>query len=105
MLTRARAASSEMTSATALLALWTAHLREERRFSDNSVEAYERDVAAFLGFLTSHLGGEAFCEGSGRTGAARSARLSGASPARAGCAGRSLDFARAGGYPQLLSLP
>lgn len=47
-----------MNAASALLALWTAHLREERRFSDNSVEAYERDVAAFLGFLTSHLGGE-----------------------------------------------
>src|SRR5262249_45148975 len=33
------------------------HLREERRFADNSVEAYERDVSAFLGFLNDHLGG------------------------------------------------
>lgn len=47
-----------MTAASALLSQWTAHLREERRFSDNSVAAYERDVAAFLGFLSVHLGGE-----------------------------------------------
>jgi site-specific recombinase XerC len=47
-----------MTAATALLSQWTAHLRDERRFSDNSVAAYERDVAAFLGFLSGHLGGE-----------------------------------------------
>ena len=47
-----------MTTATALLAQWIAHLRDERRFADNSVEAYERDVAAFLGFLSGHLGGE-----------------------------------------------
>ena len=47
-----------MTNATALLAQWIAHLRDERRFADNSVAAYERDVAAFLGFLSGHLGGE-----------------------------------------------
>ncbi|MBX3428100.1 MAG: tyrosine recombinase XerC [Hyphomonadaceae bacterium] len=47
-----------MTAATALLSQWTAHLREERRFSNNSVQAYERDVAAFLSFLSGHLGGE-----------------------------------------------
>ena len=41
-----------------LLAQWIAHLRDERRFASNSVEAYERDVAAFLGFLANHLGGE-----------------------------------------------
>jgi integrase/recombinase XerC len=46
-------------TATALLALWIAHLRDERRFAANSVDAYERDVAAFLGFLSGHLGGEA----------------------------------------------
>lgn len=46
-------------NATALLAQWTAHLRDERRFAANSLEAYERDVAAFLGFLTSHFGQEA----------------------------------------------
>ena len=43
----------------ALLAQWIAYLRDERRFAANSVEAYERDVAAFLGFLQGHLGGEA----------------------------------------------
>ncbi|MEZ5972526.1 MAG: tyrosine recombinase XerC [Hyphomonadaceae bacterium] len=46
-----------MTAATALLSQWTAHLREERRFSNNSAQAYERDVAAFLSFLSGHLGG------------------------------------------------
>ena len=44
--------------AAALLSQWIAHLRDERRFAANSVEAYERDVAAFLGFLLGHLGGE-----------------------------------------------
>lgn len=47
-----------MTAAGALLTDWIAHLRDERRFAANSVEAYERDVAAFLGFLSQHLGGE-----------------------------------------------
>jgi len=45
-------------TAAALLSNWIAHLRDERRFADNSVDAYQRDVAAFLGFLTSHLGNE-----------------------------------------------
>ena len=44
--------------AAALLQTWIAHLRDERRFAANSVEAYERDVAAFLGFLQGHLGSE-----------------------------------------------
>jgi integrase/recombinase XerC len=44
-------------TATTLLAQWIAHLRDERRFAANSVDAYERDVAAFLGFLSGHLGG------------------------------------------------
>ncbi|MEQ1619328.1 MAG: tyrosine recombinase XerC [Terricaulis sp.] len=46
-------------SAAALLVQWIAYLREERRFAENSVEAYQRDVSAFLGFLTNHLGHEA----------------------------------------------
>ena len=37
-----------MAEAAALLSDWIAHLRDERRFAPNSVEAYERDVAAFL---------------------------------------------------------
>lgn len=45
-------------TAAALLSHWIAHLRDERRFAQNSLDAYQRDVAAFLGFLTSHLGGE-----------------------------------------------
>ncbi len=45
-----------MTVAVELLEAWIAHLRDERRFADNSLEAYQRDVAAFLGFLTHHLG-------------------------------------------------
>lgn len=48
-----------MADAAALLPHWIAHLRDERRFAANSVEAYERDVAAFLGFLQDHLGGAA----------------------------------------------
>jgi len=47
-----------VTVASALLQQWTAHLRDERRFAGNSVEAYRRDVAAFLGFLREHLGGD-----------------------------------------------
>ena len=43
--------------AAALLSQWIAHLREGRRFAPNSIEAYERDVVAFLGFLSGHLGG------------------------------------------------
>lgn len=45
-------------SAALLLSSWIAHLREERRFSPHSVNAYQRDVAAFLHFLSSHLSGE-----------------------------------------------
>lgn len=43
----------------ALLAQWIAYLSDERRFAANSIDAYQRDVAAFLGFLQGHLGGEA----------------------------------------------
>jgi integrase/recombinase XerC len=45
-------------TAAALLAQWIAHVRDERRFAANSIDAYERDVGAFLGFLAGHLGGE-----------------------------------------------
>ncbi len=48
-----------MTAAVALLAQWISYLRDERRFAANTLDAYERDVAAFCGFLTAHLGGEA----------------------------------------------
>jgi integrase/recombinase XerC len=47
-----------MAAASALLQSWIAHLRDERRFARNSVEAYERDVKAFIDFLAQHLGDE-----------------------------------------------
>lgn len=36
---------------------WLAHLSVERNLADLTLEAYARDVAAFLGFLAEHLGG------------------------------------------------
>ena len=45
-----------MAAASAPFEEWLAHLRDERRFAANSVEAYERDVGAFLEFLQNHLG-------------------------------------------------
>lgn len=45
-------------TADAFLAQWIAYLRQERRFAANSVDAYARDVGAFLGFLAGHLGGD-----------------------------------------------
>ena len=38
-------------------ARWLGHLGSERRMSGKTLEAYERDVRQFLGFLTEHLGG------------------------------------------------
>ncbi len=39
------------------LTLWLGHLADERRASSHTVDAYRRDVSAFLGFLVAHLGG------------------------------------------------
>nr|WP_244314364.1 MULTISPECIES: tyrosine recombinase XerC [unclassified Pannonibacter] len=36
---------------------WLDHLGDERRLSDKTLVAYERDVAQFLRFLAGHLGG------------------------------------------------
>lgn len=44
--------------AAALARTWIAYLRDERRFAANSLDAYERDVGAFLDFLRGHMGGE-----------------------------------------------
>ncbi len=35
---------------------WLFHLRHERGLAAKTLEAYERDVRQFLGFLASHLG-------------------------------------------------
>ena len=37
--------------------LWLDHLSDERRLSDKTLQAYERDLRQFLRFLTGHLGG------------------------------------------------
>ena len=42
---------------TAEVARWLAHLGAERRMAGKTLEAYERDVRQFLGFLAEHLGG------------------------------------------------
>jgi integrase/recombinase XerC len=39
------------------LTRWLAHLGAERRMSPKTLEAYDRDVRQFLGFLAGHLGG------------------------------------------------
>jgi integrase/recombinase XerC len=39
------------------IAGWLRFLGAERRMSDKTLEAYERDAGQFLGFLTEHLGG------------------------------------------------
>lgn len=39
------------------LSAWLSHLRDERRLAANTLEAYRRDVAVFLAFLSEHLGG------------------------------------------------
>ena len=38
-------------------AAWLDHLRHERRLSDKTLDAYERDLRQFFAFLTNHLGG------------------------------------------------
>src|SRR3954451_22022740 len=49
---------SEFASAevAAELRRWLTHLGAERRMSPKTVEAYERDMRQFLGFLTEHTG-------------------------------------------------
>jgi len=39
-----------------VLAKFCAHLRGERRLADKTVEAYQRDISTFLGFIVGHLG-------------------------------------------------
>jgi integrase/recombinase XerC len=42
--------------AAVMMADWLAHLSGERRLAARTLEAYQRDVAALLGFLAHHLG-------------------------------------------------
>jgi len=49
-------AESGEAAAAVALAAFLAFLQDERRASPRTVEAYGRDVGAFLGFLTGHLG-------------------------------------------------
>ncbi|MDX2233173.1 MAG: tyrosine recombinase XerC [Hyphomonadaceae bacterium] len=51
-------APAPQTPAGDALTAWVAHLADERRFSAHTVDAYRRDVSAFLGFLVGHLGVE-----------------------------------------------
>lgn len=38
------------------LNVFLTHLKGERRMADKTIEAYQRDISAFLGFLPAHLG-------------------------------------------------
>ena len=40
------------------IAAWLAYLKNERRVSSKTLEAYTRDLSQFCAFLTAHLGGE-----------------------------------------------
>ena len=42
---------------TAEITRWVSYLGSERRMSARTLEAYQRDVTQFLGFLTEHLAG------------------------------------------------
>ena len=42
---------------TAEISRWLGYLGAERRMSENTLEAYRRDVGQFLNFLSQHLGG------------------------------------------------
>ncbi|NDC59500.1 MAG: tyrosine recombinase XerC [Alphaproteobacteria bacterium] len=44
------------TPAEQALALFIAYLADEKRFAAKSIEAYQRDLSAFLGFLNGHFG-------------------------------------------------
>jgi site-specific recombinase XerD len=92
-----------VTAAVELLQHWIAHLRDERRFADNSLDAYQRDVAAFLGFLTHHLGGEPSARDLAEL-EPRDLRAYLAHRRQGDDALGSLDFTRFSGNPQLLSL-
>ena len=47
---------SRSTPAEQALELFLSYLETEKRFSPRTIEAYQRDLSAFLGFLVGHLG-------------------------------------------------
>lgn len=77
------------------LVRWVTHLAAERRMSAKTVEAYQRDVRQFLGFLAEHLGGRATLNDLA-TLAPADVRAFMAARRAAGIAGRSLMRALAG---------
>ncbi len=50
-------ASAIASDVAAEIARWLSYLGAEKRMSGKTLEAYQRDVAQFLGFLAEHLGG------------------------------------------------
>src|ERR1700676_2263051 len=58
---RTMAPKTELTFVTPKVAAeiesWLRHLGDERKMSPKTVEAYQRDVMQFLGFLAAHCGG------------------------------------------------
>ena len=59
---------------------WLDHLSDERRLSDKTLLAYERDLRQFLRFLTNHLGGAPDLKGNCSAPPGRLSRLSGKPP-------------------------
>jgi integrase/recombinase XerC len=57
VLAAAETNSSTSSKLAAEIERWLAHLGAERRYSPKTLEAYRRDVAQFVDFLTDHLGG------------------------------------------------
>jgi integrase/recombinase XerC len=77
------------------VARWLAHLGAERRMSGKTLEAYERDVRQFLGFMAEHLGGAPTLSGLARL-APQDVRAFMAARRAAGASGRSLMRTLAG---------
>jgi len=79
-------------------------LEHQRRAADLTVEAYGRDTARFLGFLTQHLGGEADLAGlAGLTAADFRAWLAGEANEGAGNATRSRHVSAVRGFFRYLA--
>ncbi len=99
---RPRAMTEASAGATDLLERWLAHLGAVRGRSAKTLDAYRRDVAAFLGFMGRHTGGPMGRDGARRRHHHRPARLDGGPPARGPVS--PLARARALGRARLLCL-